>query len=118
MSFGEFEVEEEPFGFSLRNPTHRETFWLSTKNRNLVLSEKYLEVGFEIHSHEVFGWGERSRNFMLDEGEYTIWPTGIPKETDPGRLGYNTYGDHPFILARLMDRTFIGKIYFIGFINC
>jgi len=110
LSFGEFDTEASPFGFSLKNPAHRNTFWLSTKDRNLVLSDKYLEVGFEIHSQQVFGWGERTRNFMLKEGEYTIWPTGISKDNDPGELGYNTYGDHPFVLARLKDKTYIGKI--------
>ena len=111
LSFGEFHVDEAPFGFSLRNPTHRNTLWLSTENRNLVLTDNYLEIGFEIDSHEIFGWGERTRDFLLDEGDYTIWPTGIQKGVDPGEKGYNTFGDHPFILARLKDRTYVGLFF-------
>lgn len=111
LSFGDFRVTPAPFGFTLRNPAHRNTFWLSTVDRNLLLSDRYMEVGFEIHSQEIFGWGERTRDFMLQEGEYTIWPTGVEKGPDPGKLGYNSFGDHPFILARLMDKSYIGLFF-------
>jgi len=56
----------------------------------------------------VFGWGERKRQFMLVPGEYTSWPTGVEKDVDEGQKGFNTYGDHPFVLARLEDKTYIG----------
>ena len=79
LSFGDFSVDQNPFGFTLKNPAHKNTFWLSTKDRNLVLSDKYIECGFEIHSQQVFGWGERTRDFMLVPGEYSIWNTGIEK---------------------------------------
>lgn len=111
LSFGGFRVDEAPFGFSLRNPTHRNTLWLSSENRNLVMTDNYMEVGFELDSHEIFGWGERTRDFMLEEGEYSIWPTGIEKDVDPGEMGFNTFGDHPFILARLKDKTYVGMFF-------
>ena len=111
LSFGDFSVDQNPFGFTLKNPAHKNTFWLSTKDRNLVLSDKYIECGFEIHSQQVFGWGERTRDFMLVPGEYSIWNTGIEKKADPGKLGYNTFGDHPFVLARLTDKTYLGLFF-------
>jgi maltase-glucoamylase len=108
LSSAGFEVNQNAFGFSMQNPSHRGTFFFSTLQRNLVMSDKYMEVGLEIHSHEVFGWGERTRSFTLEEGEYTIWPTGVEKGPDPAQKGYNTFGDHPFVLARLQDRTYLG----------
>ena len=111
LAFGDFNVDESPFGFTLKNPSHKDTFWLSTKDRNLILSDKYLEVGFEIHSQEIFGWGQRTRDFKLEEGEYTSWTSGISKEIDPAEKGHNTYGDHPFILARLNDRSYLGLFF-------
>lgn len=111
LSFGDFNVDDSPFGFTLKNPAHKNTFWLSTKDRNLVLSDKYLECGFEVHSQQIFGWGERTRTFMLDFGEYSIWPSEGGKGVDPGSKGHNTFGDHPFILARLEDKTYLGLFF-------
>ena len=111
LSFGDFNVDQNPFGFTLKNPAHKNTFWLSTKDRNLVLSDKYIECGFEIYSQQVFGWGERTANFKLSPGEYSIWNTGIEKKADPGQLGYNSFGDHPFVMARLTDKTYIGLFF-------
>mmetsp|Transcript_42155 Transcript_42155/g.48917 ORF Transcript_42155/g.48917 Transcript_42155/m.48917 type:complete len:632 (+) Transcript_42155:20-1915(+) len=111
LSFGDFNVDKSPFGFTLKNPAHKNTFWLSTKDRNLVLSEKYIECGFEVHSQEVFGWGERTSKFKLDFGEYSIWATGVKKGIDKGVKGFNTNGDHPFVLARLTDKTYLGLFF-------
>ena len=110
LGFGGFSVDTSPFGFSLKNSA-KDSFWLSTKDRNLVFSDKYVEIGFEISSQQVFGWGERKGSYLLEQGEYTIWPNGRNTTNDPGKRGYSTFGDHPFLLARNKDHTFIGIFF-------
>lgn len=110
LSFGGFSVDESPFGFTLRNPA-KDSFWLSTKDRNLVLSDKYIEIGFEVHSQNIFGWGERTRDFKLIDGEYTSWATSRDNGNDPGKRGYGKHGDYPFVLARNNDKSFIGIFF-------
>ena len=110
LGFGGFSVDKSPFGFSLKNLA-KDSFWLSTKDRNLVFTDKYVEIGFEISSQQVFGWGQRKGSYLLDKGEYTIWPNGRNVNNDPGQRGFSTFGDHPFILARNKDRSYIGIFF-------
>jgi hypothetical protein len=34
----------------------------------------YMEMGFKLETRRVFGLGERTRNFLLGEGNYTLFP--------------------------------------------
>lgn len=88
-----------------------QTSFLSTKDRNLVFSEFYIEMGFLVNSNKIFGFGERQGTFELNPGKYTSWNDGRDNHFDSGVLGNNSYGDHPFVLCKLNDNTFAGIFF-------
>ena len=101
---------KNPAGIELSNPETGQLY-LSTKNRNLAFMEKYIEQGFEIDSRHIYGFGERQKTFELNTGEYSSWANGRDNHYDGGELGGHSYGDHPFVLARLNDNTFVGIFF-------
>lgn len=111
LAWGNFSAYTKPVGIELSNPLNTSLRYLSTRDRNLIFSEKYLEMGFLIDSRHIFGFGERHRTFELNPGSYSAWTDGRENIHDPGDLGNNLYGDHPFILARLKDNSFIGLFF-------
>lgn len=76
-----------------------------------MFSEKYIELGFLVDSRNIYGFGERHREFELSPGNYTSWNDGRDNLRDTGSLGNNLYGDHPFVLVRLKDNTFLGIFF-------
>lgn len=50
-------------------------------------------------SVNLFGFGERNREFGIKQGTYTMWASGSYNQYDglTGRMG--TYGVHPFVLV-------------------
>ena len=87
------------------------TSTFSTFDRNLVMSKYYIELGFLVDSNKIFGFGERTREFELTEGEYTSWADGRDTRYDSGKKGGNSYGDHPFVLMRLNNGKFAGIFF-------
>jgi len=113
LIWGNFRHSESPAGIEISNPMNSGIKYISTMNRNLVFTDKYIEQGFLIDSRHVFGFGERQRTFELNPGQYSSWANGRDNHFDPGELGGHSYGDHPFVLARLKDNTFVG-IFFLN----
>jgi len=85
--------------------------FISTKDRNLVFSEYYIEMGFSLKSKKIFGFGERQGTFELNPGNYSSWANGRDNHFDDGVIGNNSYGDHPFVLAMLNNKTFAGIFF-------
>ena len=51
-------------------------------------------------SGRMFGLGERTREFWLDDGTYTMWARDEPTPYDDGNPpGKNTYGVQPVFFA-------------------
>ena len=88
-----------------------ETSFFKTKNRNLVFSKYYIEMGFEVDSQKFYGFGERQGTFELKQGNYSSWTDGRDNHIDDGAIGNNSYGDHPFVLMKLQNGKF-GGIFF------
>lgn len=111
LTWANFKSASSPAGIELSNPMNSNVKYISTKNRNLVFTEKYIEQGFLLDSRHIYGFGERQRTLELNEGQYSSWASGRDNHFDPGELGGHSYGDHPFILARLKDNTFVGIFF-------
>lgn len=111
LKWGGFQSSSKTPGIQLSNPSGSGVNYLSTKNRNFVFSDKYLEMGFLVDSQNIYGFGERHRHFELRPGNYTAWNDGRDNLNDQGKLGYNLYSDHPFVLIRLNDNTFVGIFF-------
>ena len=111
LSWGNFDVSNETAGFELSDPRNPNKIYITTKKRNLWFSKYYIEMGFLLNSKNIFGFGERTRSFELEKGEYSSWSNGRINHLDSGQLGRHSYGDHPFVLSHLKDNSFVG-IYF------
>ena len=110
LTWADFSFSKDPAGLELKN-TNNGHRYLSTKNRNLVFTDKYLEQGFLLDSRHIFGFGERQNQFELKEGEYSSWANGRDNHFDKGVLGGHSYGDHPFVLAKLNKGGFVGIFF-------
>ena len=110
LIWANFETNKDPAGLQISNPETKQLY-LSTKNRNFAFMDKYIEQGFELDSRHIFGFGERQKTFELNEGEYSSWASGRDNHLDEGKIGGHSYGDHPFVLARLNDNTFVGIFF-------
>jgi alpha-glucosidase (family GH31 glycosyl hydrolase) len=111
LKWGGFQSSSKKPGIQLLSPSQSNINYFSTENRNFVFSDKYLEMGFLVDSTSIYGFGERHRHFELRPGNYTAWTDGRDNLNDQGTLGYNLYGDHPFVLVRLNDNTFVGIFF-------
>lgn len=111
LEWANFKTSKSPAGFKMSNPLGSKVDYLSTINRNFVFSDKYLEMGFLLQSQTIFGFGQRHRTFELNPGNYSSWADGRENIHDDGSLGNNLYGDHPFVLAKLKDNSFIGIFF-------
>ena len=83
----------------------------STYDTDLVVSKYYIKQSFMVESTNIFGFGERTREFELTPGNYTSWADGGNITYDPGEKGGNSYGDHPFVLIRLNNGKFAGIFF-------
>lgn len=111
LTWGDFKSQQKPGGIQLGDPMDSDDVYVSTMDRNFVFTDKFLELGFLVDSRRIFGFGERSRSFQLTPGNYSSWTDGRKNIQDPGELGNNLNGDHPFVLAQLNNGNFIGIFF-------
>ena len=85
----------DEFSFRLMT-SDEEQFYLFNSSKNFIFSENYINFQSELTSDKIYGFGERTHDFKLGEGLYTIWPQD-PSGTkyDLGLGGGNQYGHQP-----------------------
>ena len=64
--------------------------------------DDFISFDYLFPSNDIFGYGERSHDFKLEKGIYTMWPndTGAGSIDDDTLGGKNLYGSQPFIMVR------------------
>jgi len=70
-----FEYADGPFSFKFRNIYNNETL-INTEKRKFVVSEKFSEIGMVLPTKRIFGLGQGNRQFMLQNGTYSLWSKG------------------------------------------
>ena len=107
----DFENIEE-FSFRISN-IKEEQFYSFNSSQNFIFSENYINFQSELTSDKIYGFGERSHDFKLNEGLYTIWPNepaGI--KYDKGLGGGNAYGHFPIALHKTKcDSLWVGFVF-------
>jgi len=74
--------------------------------------DKFIQMDFQLPSQRVFGFGERIRDFQLDEGTWTMWAIGLDSPEDDGTGRKGVYGVHPFIMVQTEKKgDFIGIFF-------
>ena len=109
LSMSAFKLYDFPFGFSIGNTYTDETL-ISTENQTMLLTDKFLQMDFNLPSQRIYGLGERNRGFALTEGTWTMWANGQASPFDDGSGFKQTYGVHPFALVQASKKRdeFVG----------
>ena len=100
------------FGFQLKNQNNEE-FYSFTTTKNFIFSENYINFESKLSSDNIYGFGERTHNFKLNEGIYTIWPQDCGgTKYDDGKGGMNQYSHQPIGLHKTkFDELWIGFVF-------
>ena len=93
-------VINEYFGFRLMTQENEE-FYSFTTTKNFLYSDTYINFESKLTSDNIYGFGERTHDFKLNEGIYTIWPYDCGgTKYDDGQGGMNQYSHQPIGLHK------------------
>jgi hypothetical protein len=69
--------ENNSFGFEIRSTrTEGETLVALSNVSDFVMSDKFMQIDLQVPTARIYGFGERQRQFTLDEGTWTMWANG------------------------------------------
>ena len=102
----------ENFTFRLMTQENEEFFYFSTKD-NFIFSDTYINFESKLTSNKIYGFGERTHDFHLNEGTYTIWPFDCGStKYDDGKGGMNQYSHQPIGLHKTKyDNLWLGFVF-------
>jgi len=49
---------------------------LNSINQTLLFADKYIQMDLLLPSQRIYGLGDRHKEFILNEGAYTMWTSG------------------------------------------
>jgi alpha-glucosidase (family GH31 glycosyl hydrolase) len=111
--FKEFDKNASNEEFAFRILTNEnEEFYYFNSSENFIFSDTFISFQSKLTSDEIYGFGERTHDFKLDEGIYTMWPYDCGgTKYDDGKGGMNQYSHQPIGLHKT-----IFKNLWIGFV--
>ena len=100
------------FTFRLMTQENEEFYSFTTKD-NFIFSDTYINFESKLTSDNIYGFGERTHDFKLNEGIYTIWPYDCGgTKYDDGKGGYNQYSHQPIGLHKTKyDNIWLGFVF-------
>ena len=88
------------FGFRLVAQENEE-FYSFTTTHNFLYSDTYINFESKLTTDKIYGFGERTHDFQLNSGVYTIWPNDCGGTNyDDGKGGMNQYSHQPIALHK------------------
>ena len=88
------------FAFKLTNDESLEFYSFST-TKQFLYSDTYINFQSKLTSDNIYGFGERTHDFKLNKGIYTIWPHDCGgTKYDYGDGGNNQYSHQPIGLHK------------------
>ena len=102
----------EDFTFRLMTQENEEFFYFSTKN-NFIYSDTYINFESKLTSDNIYGFGERTHDFKLNDGLYTIWPSDCGgTKYDNGLGGMNQYSHQPIAIHKTkFENLWLGFVF-------
>ena len=102
----------EDFSFRLMTQENEEFFYFSTKD-NFIFSDTYINFESKLTSDNIYGFGERTHDFKLNDGVYTIWPYDCGgTKYDDGKGGMNQYSHQPIGLHKTkFENLWLGFVF-------
>ena len=76
LSWGDAKFAKDSGEFTLSDPETGDE-WITNKRRSLIFMNKFMQIGFMFKTHNVWGLGERVREFNLPKkAQFTGWARG------------------------------------------
>ena len=102
----------ESYGFRIVTQEGEE-FYKFTTTKNFLYSDTYINFESELTSDNIYGFGERTHDFKLNEGTYTIWPHDCGgTKYDDGKGGMNQYSHQPIGLHKTKyENLWLGFVF-------
>jgi len=107
-----FNLLKDPFGFEFVDTKNHSNVLLTTADTSFIMMDKYLQLDMTLPSRRIYGLGERSREFTLKEGTWTMWASGGFMTDDDGTGGKQSFGVHPFALVQSAVKGEYLGVYF------
>jgi alpha-glucosidase (family GH31 glycosyl hydrolase) len=107
-----FKLFMNPFGFEFANTRNPDEKLINTQGSSFIMMDKYMQLDLNLPSQRIYGLGERTREFTLSEGTWTMWANGQETPYDDGTGGLQNYGVHPFALVQSARAGEYFGIYF------
>ena len=99
------------FSFRLMSGAEEQLYSFNS-SINFIFADNYINFQSELTSDNIFGFGERTHDFKLREGLYTIWPQGTNgTKYDMGFGGSQGYGHYPIGIHKTKYKN-----YWLGFV--
>ena len=90
----------EEFSFRLMSKENEEFYYFNT-SENFLFSDTYINFQSKLTSDNIYGFGERTHDFKLEKGIYTIWPFDCSgTKYDDRQGGMNQYSHQPIGLHK------------------
>ena len=102
----------EEFSFRLMNNDNKQFYYFNT-SQNFLYSDTYINFESKITSEDIYGFGERTHDFKLNEGTYTIWSHDCSgTKYDDGKGGMNQYSHQPIGLHKTKyENLWVGFVF-------
>lgn len=95
------DVKESPFSlYVYLKSTNEKIFSIDAMNFPFIFTKTLLDFTVSVPSKYIFGLGERSFDFKLREGIYTLYNRDQYGVEENGKGGKNRYGSHPMYLVK------------------
>ena len=111
-SLFDIELTQQDFSFKLINKKNSEFYSFTTAN-NFLYSDNYINFESKLTSDNIYGFGERTHDFKLENKLYTIWPYDCGgTEYDYGYGGNNQYSHQPIGLHKAKyENLWLGFVF-------
>ena len=93
-------IFDNEFAFRLMNEDKKEILYFNT-SENFLFSDTFISFQTKLSSDKIYGFGERTHDFKLGEGLYTMWTYDCGgTKYDDGKGGMNQYSHQPIGLHK------------------
>ena len=100
-------IQDEPFQLNITNRITGEVILsLDTVKNPFIFEDHYLDFTFILPSSYIYGLGERTFDFKLKSGKYTLYNRDQYGVVEDGSGGKNLYGSHPMYLNRDLNGSY------------
>ena len=103
---------KEDFRFRIVTGDNEE-FYSFTTTKNFIFSDTFINFESKLTTDKIYGFGERTHDFHLNEGTYTMWPHDCGgTKYDDGKGGMNEYSHQPIGLHKTkFNGIWIGFVF-------